>query len=75
MNIQTLRSDNIYRKVMQAPQEEKLELFRQEMMAPFMKKWEIQHIPFKAEQPGGFDVIAMTRSACRMLLATPAAII
>lgn len=60
MNIQTLRSDNIYRKVMQAPQEEKLELFRQEMMAPFMKKWEIQHIPFKAEQPGGFDVIAMS---------------
>lgn len=59
MNIKSLRSDKVYRKVLQAPQEEKVELFRQEMLAPFMKKWEIQHIPFKAEEPNGFDVITL----------------
>ncbi|AIQ21299.1 Zn-dependent protease [Paenibacillus sp. FSL H7-0357] len=59
MNIKSLRSDIIYRKVAQAPQEEKVELFRQEMLAPFMKKWEIQHIPFKAEESNGFDVITL----------------
>jgi uncharacterized protein YjaZ len=59
VNIKALRSDKIYRKVLQAPQEEKVELLRQEMFAPFMKKWEIQHVPFKAEEPNGFDVITM----------------
>ncbi|MFD0960028.1 DUF2268 domain-containing protein [Paenibacillus chungangensis] len=59
MNIRTLRSDHIYRKVAQAPHEEKVELFRQEMLAPFMKKWEIQQIPFKAEEPQGFDVMML----------------
>lgn len=57
MNIQTLRSDRIYQKVAQAPPEEKLELFRNEMMAPFMKQWQIQQIPFRAEEVNGFDVI------------------
>ncbi|HAF97905.1 DUF2268 domain-containing protein [Paenibacillus lactis] len=57
MNIQTLRSDKIYQKVAQAPPEEKLELFRNEIMAPFMKQWQIQQLPFKAEEANGFDVI------------------
>ena len=57
MNIRTLRSDHIYQKVAQASPEEKLELFRNEMMAPFMKQWQIQQIPFRAEEANGFDVI------------------
>lgn len=57
MNIRTLRSDQIYHKVAQAAPEGKLELFRNEMMAPFMKQWQIQQIPFKAEEGNGFDVI------------------
>lgn len=57
MNIKSLRSDHIYQKVAQAPPEEKLELFRNEMMAPFRKQWEIQQIPFRAEEANGFDVI------------------
>ncbi|MET3544712.1 uncharacterized protein YjaZ [Paenibacillus favisporus] len=57
MNIKTLRSDRIYQKVAQALPEDKLELFRNEMMAPFMKQWEIQQIPFRAEEANGFDVI------------------
>lgn len=58
MNIKTLRSDSIYRKVAEASPEDKLELFRNEMMAPFMKQWQIQQIPFRAEEANGFDVIA-----------------
>lgn len=58
MKIKTLRSDAIYRKVAEASPEDKLELFRNEMMAPFMKQWQIQQIPFRAEEANGFDVIA-----------------
>ena len=29
------------------------------MLAPFMGKWEIQYVPFKAEEPNGFDVITL----------------
>ncbi|MFG1732279.1 DUF2268 domain-containing protein [Paenibacillus sp. 843] len=57
MKIKSLRSDHIYQKVAQASPEEKLELFRNEMMAPFKKQWQIQQIPFKAEEDNGFDVI------------------
>ncbi|GJM79005.1 hypothetical protein HMSSN139_15010 [Paenibacillus sp. HMSSN-139] len=57
MNITTLRSDRIYQKVAQAAPEDKLELFRNEMMAPFMGQWKIQQIPFRAEEANGFDVI------------------
>lgn len=57
MNITTLRSDRIYRQIAQVSPEEKLELFRNEMMAPFMKQWQLQQIPFRAEEPDGFDVI------------------
>ncbi|MBE9917588.1 DUF2268 domain-containing protein [Paenibacillus donghaensis] len=59
MKVNVLRSDRIYHKIAQAPHEEKVELFRQEMMAPFMEKWKIQHIPFKAADPNGFDVITL----------------
>ncbi|TYA10087.1 Zn-dependent protease [Paenibacillus faecis] len=59
MNIKALRSDQIYKKIAQASPEEKLELFRNEMMAPFMKQWQIQQIPFRAEEANGFDVITM----------------
>lgn len=59
MNIKALRSDYIYRKVAKAPLEEKVELFRSEMLAPFMRKWDIQQIPFKADEPTGFDVLML----------------
>ncbi|MEN1986092.1 DUF2268 domain-containing protein [Paenibacillus hubeiensis] len=57
MNIKTLRSDHIYQNIIKASPDEKLELFRNEMMAPFMKQWEIQQIPFRAEEANGFDVV------------------
>lgn len=59
INITALRSDQIYRNIIQAAPSEKLELYRQEMLSPFMAKWNIQHIPFQSQEPGGFDVITM----------------
>ncbi|WP_442950275.1 hypothetical protein [Paenibacillus sp. E194] len=37
MNIKSMRLDYIYQKVAQASPEEKLELFRNEMMAPMTR--------------------------------------
>lgn len=65
MNIKSLRSDQIYRKVAQASPEEKAELFRNEMLAPFMSKWNIQQIPFKADEPHGFDVMVLNNMMSR----------
>ncbi|WP_338541827.1 DUF2268 domain-containing protein [Paenibacillus tundrae] len=59
MQITALRSDQIYKTIMEAAPEEKLELYRQLMMEPFMNKWNIQQIPFRASEPHGFDVIMM----------------
>ncbi|EXG83227.1 DUF2268 domain-containing protein [Saccharibacillus sacchari] len=59
MKITTLRSDKVYRRIMQLPQEEKREAYREQMLAPFQGKWEIQQIPFRADSPGGFDVLTL----------------
>ncbi|WP_020620795.1 DUF2268 domain-containing protein [Paenibacillus daejeonensis] len=59
MNITTLRSDHIYKRVAEAAPEDKVELFRNELLAPYMKQWTIQQIPFRAEQANGFDVLTM----------------
>lgn len=59
MNISTLRSDVIYRRIMQLPQQEKREAYREGMLAPFKGKWEIQQIPFRSDPPGGFDVLTL----------------
>lgn len=60
MKITALRSDKIYERIIKAACEEKVDLYREEMMRPFMGKWEIQHIPFKSSEPSGFDVITMS---------------
>ncbi|MEJ8302452.1 DUF2268 domain-containing protein [Saccharibacillus sacchari] len=59
MNITTLRSDAVYSRIMQLPQEAKREAYREQMLAPFKGKWEIQQIPFRSDSPGGFDVLTL----------------
>ncbi|MFC9706650.1 DUF2268 domain-containing protein [Paenibacillus sp. NPDC056933] len=59
MKITALRSDKIYEEITNAAPEEKLELYREHMMRPFMNKWNIQQIPFRSSEPNGFDVIMM----------------
>lgn len=63
MNINVLRSDKIYKKVIASPQDEKKELYRQEMLGPYMRKWEIQQIPFRAVEENGFDVMTINNMA------------
>ncbi len=64
MKIKTLRSDKIYEQVLQAPLEDKRELYRSEMLGPFAEKWAVQQIPFRAEAQGGFDVLTLNDAAC-----------
>ncbi|MBM6385229.1 DUF2268 domain-containing protein [Paenibacillus illinoisensis] len=59
MKITALHSDKIYEKIIHTSPDQKLELYRQEMMGPFMPKWNIQQIPFRSSEPHGFDVITM----------------
>lgn len=59
IKITALRSDQVYRSIIRAEPAEKVELYRQEMLRPFMGKWNTQHIPFHAQEPGGFDVLTM----------------
>ncbi len=58
MNVQAIRSDAIYRKMMNATQIEKENIYRNELMKPFEFKWMCVGIPLKSEIAGGFDVVS-----------------
>lgn len=60
MNIKAIRSDDIYRKMMSTPNEEKENIYRYELMKPFEFKWQCIGIPLKAEAVGGYDVVSAT---------------
>lgn len=57
IKIKSVRSDAIYKKIMNAPKQKKNDIYRYEMMKPFEKKWACYNIPMKATQPNGYDVI------------------
>lgn len=58
MNIKAIRSDDIYRKIINASDEEKVNIYRYELMKPFEFKWQCIGIPLKAEAVGGYDVVS-----------------
>lgn len=55
--VKAIRSEDIYRKILNAPIDKKDDIFRYDLMQKFEKKWELYHCPLKAKQPGGYDVI------------------
>lgn len=55
--IKVVRSDVIYRKIMEAPIDKKDDIYRCELMKPFEQKFAMYHCPLKAKQPGGYDVV------------------
>lgn len=55
--VKEIRSDKIYRKIMQAPQEKRDDIYRYDFMKIFEGKWDCYHCPIKAKQPGGYDVV------------------
>ena len=57
MQIKQLRSDTVYQKILAAPAAQKDDIYRYELMQPFWGKWACYHIPLKAAQQNGFDVV------------------
>ncbi|EGT2227924.1 Zn-dependent protease, partial [Clostridioides difficile] len=57
MNIIEIRSDKIYKKIMDAPINKKEDIYRYELMKPFEFKWKCMNVPIVARQKGGYDVI------------------
>ena len=57
IKVQPVRSDGVYKKIMEAPFCKKNDIYRYEMMKPFEKKWACYNVPMKAVQPNGYDVI------------------
>lgn len=57
MNINNIRSDEIYKKILAAPKDNKDDIYRYELMKPFEKKWACYNVPLKARQENGYDVV------------------
>ncbi len=57
MNIKAIRSDELYRKMINATNEEREDIYRYELMKPFEFKWQCIGVPLKAEVAGGYDVV------------------
>lgn len=60
MKVRAIRSDIVYKKMMDAPPDKKEDIYRYELMKAFEKKFERYHCPLKAKCPGGYDVLLMS---------------
>lgn len=49
MEIKSVRSDEIYKKILIAPTDKKDDIYRYELMKPFEFKWSCYNIPLKAQ--------------------------
>lgn len=58
MKITAIRSDRIYREMMDAAPAEKDAIYRDKLMKPFAFKWACIGIPLRAETDGGYDVVS-----------------
>ena len=58
MKMTAIRSDRIYREMMNAAPAEKENIYREKLMKPFEFKWACVGIPLKAETLGGYDVVS-----------------
>lgn len=63
MNIKEIRSDVIYKEIVQALSEDRLEIFCNKLLQPFEAKYKCIGAPLKAENPGGYDAVSVTVSA------------
>lgn len=61
MHITLLRSDKIYKKMMDSPKEKREEIYRYELMKPFEYKWKCINVPIKAQKQGRYDVIMASK--------------
>ena len=57
MIVKSVYSPDVYRKIMNADQDKKDDIYRYELMLPFKGKWDCYHIPIKASKEGAYDII------------------
>ncbi len=57
MNINAVRSDGVYARIMAAPADKKDDIYRYGLMSPFEKKWACYNVPIKAATKNGYDVV------------------
>lgn len=57
VKVRPVRSDDIYKKIMEGEVEEKDNIYRYQFMKQFEEKWRKYSIPLKAKQDGGYDII------------------
>ena len=57
MNVNYVRSDAVYEKILEAPYEKKNDIYRYELMMPFKDKWSCYNVPMLPKTPNGYDVI------------------
>ncbi|GAA0702254.1 DUF2268 domain-containing protein [Paraclostridium ghonii] len=58
MKVTSIRSDMIYRRIINSPKDKRNDIYRYELMKPFEFKWKCVGIPLKCESEGGYDVIS-----------------
>ena len=59
MQINLIRSDKVYQELLNLPLEKREGRFRADILMPFATKYQTQHIPLKAKNPGGFDAMTL----------------
>ena len=59
MNINMIRSDKVYRELLEMPMAERRSRFKKEILAPYKEKFYKQGIPFEAKEEGGFDIMML----------------
>ncbi|WP_236560299.1 DUF2268 domain-containing putative Zn-dependent protease [Streptococcus halichoeri] len=57
MQLHLIKSDKIYRKILETPIEKRDEIFKQHLLVPFIKKFKKQHISFDENIP--FNVMTL----------------
>ena len=57
MIVKSIYSPDVYRKIMNAAQDKKEDIYRYELMLPFKGKWDCYHIPIKASREGAYDIV------------------
>lgn len=57
MKVNAIRSDAVYKKILEADIDKKDDIYRYELMNEFTHKWSCYNVPIKAKQKGGYDVI------------------
>lgn len=60
MKVEAIRSDKIYRKIINSLKENRNDIYRFELMKPFESKWQMVGVPLKSQVENDFDVISMS---------------